>query len=171
MWDVGGKLVRAAAPGDSQHTARPLLPAPRDNIVTMDTRSLSWQGCISIAIHQFLCLFCHRQLTSSEDQWSPCKIFTCEPSPHLPTLLRQAVRAFVSNNDLKKSYGEHESIHSLLCIHHERRNVFWTDQQLVIRIDPIASQLNAESALTGIAANTSLHDVSRYQQYQKFFYF
>ena len=88
-----------------------------------------------------------------------------------PTLLRQAVRAFVSNNDLKKSYGEHESIHSLLCIHHERRNVFWTDQQLVIRIDPIASQLNAESALTGIAANTSLHDVSRYQQYQKFFYF
>ena len=59
----------------------------------------------------------------------------------------------------------------MLCIHHERRNVFWTDQQLVIRIDPIASQLNAESALTGIAANTSLHDVSRYQQYQKFFYF
>ena len=30
-----------------------------------------------------------------------------------PTLLRQAVRAFVSNNDLKKSYGEHESIHAL----------------------------------------------------------
>ena len=59
----------------------------------------------------------------------------------------------------------------MLCIHHERRNVFRTDQQLVIRIDPIASQLNAESALTGIAVNTSLHDVSRYQQYQKFFYF
>ena len=104
--------MRAAAPGDSQHTARPLLPCTKGHIVTMDTRSLSWQACISIAIHQFLCFVTDtspaRKINDLRVEYSPVN-----PPLTSPTLLRQAVRAFVSNNDLKKSYGEHESIHAL----------------------------------------------------------